>query len=328
MSSGNSFWAPPVNTDLRAETPCALALEIEERLVRLDRRGMGWLRSAWQTGYLETAVRSMLRHRARVLIISGFPVGDTFETDGPAGALLLASAMKRLGSEVAVLGAPGFLSQLGQAAALLNLEREVLGARDKLAEGGDPASWLHTAVGHFRPTLVVFVEVPGVTADGNHYNMRRQNISDRTHGWEALLSLCSCPSLAFADGGNELGMGAVGTALQQLDIEPAVSATDQLVIADVSNWGVYGAVALASAYMDRDLFPELSLWQLLEALNVSGIVDGVTGAATPTEDGLPADHGQGLIDELRHLIGSNSDTLDSAKPPTIATPALIPESIS
>ncbi|WP_237065382.1 glutamate cyclase domain-containing protein [Microbulbifer guangxiensis] len=290
----------------------ALALEIEARLVRLDRRGMGRVRDAWQRGYLDSSVRALLRQRARVLIVSGFPVGDSFETDGPAGALMLAAALKRLGSEVGILGLPQFLSQLREAATLLDLGPEVLLSCESSVSGEDwadrpePYDWLPQVVNTFCPTLLVFVEVPGIASDGCHYNMRGANISARTHGWESLLSMCGCPSLAFADGGNELGMGCVGTALQQLDIEPAVASTDHLVIADVSNWGVYGAIALASAYTGRDLFPSPALDSLLETLNRSGIVDGVTGVADPTEDGLPADHGASLIAELRQLSATRA----------------------
>jgi hypothetical protein len=282
----------------------ALALEIEERLVRLDQRGMGRVREEWRTGYLNEAVDALFQERARVLIVSGFPIGETFETDGPAGALVLASALREFGSEVALAGLPTYLSQLREGAALMGLEDNLLYQSSNLESGADASAPLHRLVEQFRPTLLVFVEVPGSASDGNYYNMRRENISARTFDWELLLSACNCPSIAFADGGNELGMGRVGSALRQLDIEPAVSATDHLVISDVSNWGVYGAVALASARARRDLFPSLSIETLLQALNLSGIVDGVTGAATPTEDGLPAARGEGLIRELRQLAAS------------------------
>lgn len=289
----------------------ALALEIEERLVRLDQRGMGRMRKEWRSGYLHEAVDALLQERARVLIVSGFPIGETFETDGPAGALVLASALRELGSQVALAGLPAYLSQLREGAALLGLENHLLYQSSSLESGADVCAPLHRLVEQFRPTLLVFVEVPGSASDGNYYNMRRENISARTFDWESLLSVCNCPSIAFADGGNELGMGRVGSALRQLDIEPAVSVTDHLVISDVSNWGVYGAVALASARARRDLFPSLSLETLLQALNLSGIVDGVTGSTTPTEDGLPAARGESLIRELRQLAASAIAGADS-----------------
>ncbi|GAA5524429.1 hypothetical protein Maes01_00986 [Microbulbifer aestuariivivens] len=294
----------------------ALALDIEERLVSRDQRGMGRVRSAWQTGYLHSAVQTLLQRRARVMIVSGFPVGETFETDGPAGALVLASALRALGSEVRLVGLADFVARLRQGMALLGLDERVAIAAD-FSAGASPDSEPLRAVQEFAPTLVVFVEVPGVTADGNYYNMRGDNISARTLPWEALLSCIDCPTLAFADGGNEVGMGRVKAALRPLDIEPAVSVTDHLVISDVSNWGVYGAVALASAHAGRDLFPGADLRSLLQALNRSGIVDGVTRQATPTEDGLDARQGQRLIAQLRQLAAA----IMTPEPAADATPA-------
>ncbi len=53
-----------------------------------------------------------------------------------------------------------------------------------------------------------------------------------------------CPTIAIGDGGNEIGMGNALEGLQQLDIIPAVTPCDELLIADVSNWAAFGLIAL------------------------------------------------------------------------------------
>jgi len=278
-----------------------LGLAIEEQLVAGNRRGMAQLRRHY-SGYLLPAVDTLLAHRQRVAIVSGFPVAQQFETDGPGGALVLARALAGLGAEVCLLGADDYIERLEPARRQLQIDAAVCGFRRAAL-----AAQLAQFAAHFRPTLLVFIEVPGHSADGCYYNMRFQDISARTLPWEQLQERVACPSIALADGGNELGMGRLGAALADLNIAAAVSLSDQLVLADVSNWGVYGLLALASARLQCDLLRDCRPAAVLDALCAAGFVDGVTGLAEATEDGLPAAVGAALVQSLRRLYAPHLD---------------------
>ena len=264
-----------------------LAAQLEALLVAGDLRGMGTVRDSGYRGYLMPAVQMLLQHRQRVAIVSGFPVGGQYETDGPAGAIALAHGLRALGADVSLLGireyAETLIAALPTAVAGGNVLAEAVVPVDP--ENSD--AQLTDFVLGFDPTLVIFIEVPGVGADGHYRNMRFEDVSKSTLPWESLLPLLRCPTLAIADGGNELGMGRVQEKLKQLPVACATAATDALVIADVSNWGAYAALALASVCTGKPLLRGFDLSRCLNALVNAGMIDGVTRSAVATEDGLP-----------------------------------------
>ncbi|WP_066963561.1 glutamate cyclase domain-containing protein [Microbulbifer sp. Q7] len=281
-----------------------LANQIEGLLVAGNLRGMETVRSSGYRGYLLPAAQSLLQNRQRVAIVSGFPVAGQYETDGPAGAIAMARSLRALGSEVALLGIREYAEQLTGAlpsavsdgAALV----DSVVAFDRETFSDELPRFIKT----FAPTLIIFIEVPGSGADGHYRNMRFDPVDGATLPWEQLLSLAECPSLAIADGGNELGMGRLREQLQNLPVSCATATTDQLVIADVSNWGAYGLLGLASVCIRRPLLDEFVLTDCLEALVAAGMVDGVTGCNIATEDGLPLVRSQSIYAGIQALSSS------------------------
>ena len=96
-------------------------------------------------------------------------------------------------------------------------------------------------------------------------------------------------------------MGKIADRLADLDIRPSVTGCDELLVADISNWGAYGLIAFLGMWSQRDLLADIAPLALLGYLSSRGSVDGVTGQNTLTEDGLPAEEGLGVIEQLRHL---------------------------
>jgi hypothetical protein len=119
---------------------------------------------------------------------------------------------------------------------------------------------------------------------------------------EAYLELAECPTIAIGDGGNEMGMGKALNVLSELDIHPAISTCDELVVADVSNWAAYAVCALAYSHNDdrADIIADIRKDLLL--LVESGAVDGVTGAKTATEDGFAEGAGCALVEAIITLL--------------------------
>jgi len=264
-----------------------LAAQLEALMVAGDLRGMGRVRDRGYRDYLMPAVQLLLQHRQRVAIVSGFPVNGQYETDGPAGAIALANGLRALGAEVSLLGIRDYAEALIEAMPAALAHGNALAAAVVPVDRETSECQLSEFVRSFDPTLVIFIEVPGVGADGHYRNMRFEDIASGTLPWESLLPLLRCPTLAIADGGNELGMGRIQEKLEHLPVACASAATDALVIADVSNWGAYGILALASVCSGQPLLQGFNLPRCLNALVNAGMIDGVTRCAVATEDGLP-----------------------------------------
>ncbi len=266
--------------------------DIEDIILSHGTRGMDRIRGAVPAGYCVRAAKLILENKGCVLIGTGFPVGGSFETDGPIGAIALYRVLERLGHEP-IFGCAPPISQV-LAGDFRTLEVPIL-------------SWAATvpvvesALASIRPSVIVSIERPGVARDGRYYNMRGQDISDFLAKFDLFFELCSCPTIAVGDGGNEIGMGNVHAELAQLPIIPSVTRCNELVIATVSNWGVYGIIAALSRELDQDLFRYFNPVEIVRYLVDRGAVDGKTGYAECSEDGFPLAVGLSIIAQLREL---------------------------
>lgn len=272
----------------------ALSEAIEALLVARNPRRMQTARSALAGGYVQRAARLLWDAQGLVVLGTGFPVTDTFETDGPVGAISLYQSLEKLGKTCVIACGPPLSETLSR-----NFTVHQLAARDIAAAEAEADAALAT----LQPSVVLSIERPGLALDGRYYNMRGDDISERCYYFDPYLSRADCPTIGIGDGGNEIGMGNIGQALSALDIKPSVTGCDELLVADVSNWGAYGLIALLGLWSDRDLLAELAPLEILNYLSASGSVDGVTGANTLTEDGMGASEGLEIIQALRELTG-------------------------
>lgn len=272
----------------------ALSKQIEDVLVARNLRGMKTVQPALASGYYMRAARILNKCKGHVLIGTGFPVVDTFETDGPVGAIALYKALETLGATpVIVCGPP-----VSQALMAEYRVHEI-----RVGEHQERTLEAFQALYNYNPDAVLSIERPGQAADGGYYNMRGESISARTACFDTFVNNAKCPTIGIGDGGNEIGMGNITEALKDLDIHAAATQVDELLIADVSNWGAYGIIAFLSLWNERDLLGEIKPLEILEYLSQLGSVDGVTRANELTEDGLPVEEGNSVIAELRALIG-------------------------
>ncbi len=275
-------------------TDLELSIAIETALVARNPRGMQVARAALEPGYYLRAASILRDIRGTVLIGTGFPVIGTFETDGPVGAIALYLALETLGAEpVLACGAP-LSDRLQDDYRVLELAARDLEAARR--EAGQELARL-------APAAIISIERPGLGADGRYHNMRGEDITPHTAFFDPYLECADCPTMAIGDGGNEIGMGKIARAIASLDIVASVTSCDELLVADVSNWGAYGLIALLGKWSGRDLLGGIDPLAILAYLSARGSVDGVTRQNTLTEDGLEAAEGQRVIDELRQLAG-------------------------
>lgn len=270
----------------------AISEAIETLLVSRNLRRMAELRPALEPGYCRRSAQILLQAR-RVIIGTGFPVEDTFETDGPLGTIALYRALEALGVECHIACADPIASALSPDFRVLQLRAF------STTEGRNEAL---TNLAAIKPDAVVSIERPGLAADGCYYNMRGEDISPRCAVFDYYLSLAACPSIAIGDGGNEIGMGKIIEQVRALDIHPAATRCDELLVADVSNWGAYALVALLEAMTHKALLCLITHEATLQYLSERGSIDGVTRENTLTEDGLPAAAGLALLAELQAMV--------------------------
>lgn len=281
----------------------AFSHHIEKIILQFNSRGMVRLSQDIPRGYCRRAARLIRDNPGTVLIGTGFPVKGTFETDGPIGAIAMYDVLQGLGYRpVFVCGPP--------------LSR-VLGGRFHVYEipildweASTPA--VKEGLENLQPALIMSIERPGITASGRYYSMHGYDISAYTAKFDLFFNLSNCPTIAFGDGGNEIGMGNVKDLLADLPITPAVTTCDELVIATVSNWGVYGVMAELSRLVGKDLLADINPIKTLAYLMSNGGLDGVTAKATATEDGFPMDVGNQIIHQLRGAL--SIDTTDNLVP--------------
>jgi hypothetical protein len=106
-------------------------------------------------------------------------------------------------------------------------------------------------------------------------------------------------TIGIGDGGNEIGMGKIPWDVIQRNIVGGGRiacrvATRHLIVCGVSNWGAYGLAAgvrlLRQQPLDKALFSPDKEFEILECMVDAGpLVDGVSGLATPSVDGLDFD---------------------------------------
>jgi len=266
---------------------------IEEIILSNSHRGIDSVKNFLPEGYCQRAAKLILDNPGAVLIGTGFPVKGTFETDGPVGAIGLYKVLDRLGYRPLFVCAPPISRILSKKyhtreIPIVSWEKSLPLARAALEE--------------LEPTLVISVERPGITENGRYYNMRMQDITDYAAKYDLFFQLCNCPTLAFGDGGNEIGMGNIRKELTHLPIAPSVTTCDELVIAAVSNWSVYGVVAAMSAMLQKDLFAFFDPEAIIEFLVANGSIDGITRRPEYSEDGFPLAVGLNIIAQLRKAI--------------------------
>jgi len=270
----------------------SISTAIEEALLSKNLRGMANIRPFLSDGYCLRAAKTLFEAKGVVLIGTGFPVTNTFETDGPLGAIALYKTLEKVGSTPYIVCGPPLSQAIKNEYRIVELKIGKHDAQDEEAK---------LILDTLKPKVVFSIERPGKASDGHYYNMKGENISDRSACFDSIMDQATCKTIAIGDGGNEIGMGNVSEALDSLDIVAAVTKCDELIISDVSNWGAYGLIAMIGKLANFDLLKEIKPLEILTYLSKLGSVDGITRCNELTEDGHSLDVGDSLILNLRKI---------------------------
>ena len=246
-----------------------------------------------------------LLEAGETLVISGFPVqraGGVGETDGPLGAVDIASCLTALGKKVTIVTDEGSCAAILTACEVAAPQAEVVCVPHR----GAPA-YCYQLIKHRRPTHIIAIERPGKGQDGHYHNARGELIDDLLADTDLLLYAKDVTTIGIGDGGNELGMGALRTYVErQVENGAAICAeatAGYTLTAGVSNWWGWGLCAVMSAITGRDLMPtEKREEKLLRAIVAQGCVDGITGQAELTVDHLSQEENLRVLRALREAV--------------------------
>lgn len=273
-------------------TELELSKRIEDLMVARNPRGMKDVQTSLASGYYLRAAQTLQGLTGTVLIGTGFPVADTFETDGPVGAIALYNALEAIGAHPILVCGDPFVSAIKNEFRVHKLAvGDLKNAKQEAIDG----------LNLLKPDAVISIERPGLSEQGGYFNMRGEDISARCACFDFFLNEATCPTIAIGDGGNEIGMGNIKEAISKLNITPAATTCDELLIADVSNWAAYGIIAFLGLWAKKDLLAQVDSLGVLQYISERGSVDGVTRENTLTEDSLPVTAGHELILDLRKL---------------------------
>lgn len=279
-------------------------LDIINQLIRQD-PGQRGFSSISPIGELEMTAKSLLEND-RILIVTGFCVlaAMTGETDGPPGALVLASALKQLNKQVMLVTDQYSAFLLTAGMKYYSEKTEVVVISDNQAQADLEMNRL---LDQFQPGHIIAIERPGRAADGQTYSMRGEKLNDVIPQLDLLFEKSLTRNIytsAIGDGGNELGMGNVYELIKKHvhlgEKIGCVTPADLLISAGVSNWAGYGLAAALSLMTDANLLPSVETEEnVLKSMVRSGAVDGCTKKREVTVDGLSW---EAYIDVIHEII--------------------------
>jgi hypothetical protein len=271
---------------------------IETLIHRYVGRGMAAVFPATRGGLFGGTTALAASSAPRIGLITGFFVPNSdppaAETDGPAGAALMALGFVRAGLSCRLA-----TDTVCRSACRVALD--AAGAADVPVDAVPPGGTVNALVDLWRRDRidwVIAIERCGPAADGRTRTMRGADISAHAAPLDRLFAAGPWRTIAIGDGGNEIGMGRVARPLIARHVKlgariACVVPADFLVAAGVSHWGAYAMLsALAivrpawSAGLLAGLDPALDR-AVVEAIVRDGpAVDGVSLRRDATIDAL------------------------------------------
>ncbi|QEK12938.1 DUF4392 domain-containing protein [Crassaminicella thermophila] len=269
----------------------------------LHQRGMHKIKLP---GEIQRAAAELLKS-STVFIVTGFCIRDTLtgETDGPIGAIALASALEQLGKKVVLITDNYSKEMLYKCCLIKNVVAPI-----EIVPYKNEKKFCDQLFNTYRPSHIVAIERPGRAKDGRCYSMRGEDISDVVPNTDILFEKAKelgIITLAVGDGGNEVGMGKVSTFIVDFvkhgeKICAAIS-TDYLIVAGVSNWGGHALTAALSLLTNTMLLHDIKTEILiLKSIIEAGGVDGCSKKRELTVDGLSLKENLKILKKLRTIV--------------------------
>jgi D-glutamate cyclase len=296
----------------------ALIDRIETLIHRDVGRGMDAVFKATQGGLFGAASALAASAAPRIGLITGFfvPGGDppAAETDGPAGAALMAFGFTSAGLSCRLA-----TDTICQSACRVALD--AAGADSVPIDAVAPTETVDALIDLWRQdgiNWIIAIERCGPAADGHPRNMRGTDIATHAAPLDRLFSAGPWRTIAIGDGGNEIGMGSVARPLIARHVPlgdriGCVVPADFLIAAGVSHWGAYAMLA-ALAVLRPDwsepmlaaLDPALDQTVIKAMVHAGPAVDGVSLRREATIDALGMDEHESVMQAVRKIFADEA----------------------
>jgi hypothetical protein len=268
-----------------------------------------------------------------VFIITGAgtpPMMPKGENDGPVGAAVLARALYRgLGATPIYLLEPHHVDPVVASSEVAGVAVVTYETAKSRHHGGvvltaptDEAQvgrWAASLFDTYRPAAVVCTERLAPNAKGVTHNATGQPIG-KPHvdfspviaeaGWRGVLTV------GVGDHGNELGFGRIHDAVREIHpfgglcqcpcgsgMASAVK-TDVLVVATMSNWGIYGIEAMLAILLGQPGLPHSPAMtrRIIHACLDAGAMEAMWGTKLYLVDGADGESSESVVQMLGDLV--------------------------
>jgi hypothetical protein len=281
-------------------------MSTEDVILSHDRRGISALRRHLPADFCREAAAFVLESKKQsqgpAIITTGFYIADAgaAETDGPPGALAIGRALHSLGFSVIYVTDKHALPLLSGG---MTGKDEVI--EFPITDHSSSQRFAEHILNNTHPSLLISIERCGLNIDHQYLNMAGEDITEHTAKVDYIFS-GRCDSLGIGDGGNEIGMGNLAAHMSDVETlprKPALTRVSRLIIASVSNWGVYGLIGALSRMIGQDLLPPVE-WEkeTIQEMVARGAVDGVSGQKRTAVDSFDPDRNAWALTRLHALV--------------------------
>jgi len=268
-----------------------------------------------------------------VIITAGMLINPWYElgeTDGPVGAAALARALQvGLGAKPVLVTDKAQVDLMKAACRganlnFLSLERvkETKLSAAVIDFPMDQDNAMEEAKGVFSdisPKAIIAIERRGPNEKGVYHSLLGYDMTRFDAKVGVLFEEAErrrLLTIGIGDGGNEIGLAMIKDSVKQI-IPTAVKCrcpceasvvpnifTDLTIVATVSNWGAYAISACLSAILKKpDVLHDKNIeLRIVRACVDAGAIDGVFYTPTPYVDGMPAELGASIVEQLREIV--------------------------
>lgn len=258
------------------------------------------------SGELQEAANELYRGTT-ILIVTGFVVKDALigETDGPIGAISLASALEQLGKETVIVTDKYSKNIMNNCCRIIGIKVPV-----EIYPYKTPTEFSAALLQEYKPSDVIAIERPGRARDGRCYTMSGEDISSLVPNTDILFQMSreiGISTISVGDGGNEVGMGKASFFIENYVKNGqricANFSSDYLIVAGISNWGGHAlAAALSLLSNTMLLYDNIAEKELMKGIVEAGAVDGCTKRNELTVDGLSLKENIDVLNQIRNIV--------------------------
>jgi hypothetical protein len=268
-----------------------------------------------------------------VFIVTGAgrpPMMPKGENDGPVGAAVLARALLRgIGATPMYLLEPHHVEPVvaaSEVAGVMAVDHATAKARrhggvvlTAPTDGTEVARWAAAVFDTYRPTAVVCTERLGPNAKGITHNATGQRTGAPFVDFSPVVDEATrrgVLTVGVGDHGNELGFGRIADAVREIHpyggrcqcpcgagMASAVK-TDVLVVATMSNWGMYGIEAMLAILLGQPHLPHPRAMtrRIIHACLDAGGLEAMWGTKLYLVDGAEGESSEAVVQMLGDLV--------------------------